>query len=47
MPEIDTPIQRLKAFFSIPGRPVETKEFMEFWKSCSDEDKAYFKSCVA
>lgn len=41
-----TPIQKLKEFFGTPGRPLSSQEFMEFWKSCSDEDKEYYKSCV-
>jgi len=40
-------IAQIKTFFSHgASRPVETSEMMQFWKSCSDEDKAAFKTSV-
>jgi hypothetical protein len=37
-------VKALKDFFSTAERPVGTSEMMEFWKSLSDEEKAYFKT---
>lgn len=37
-------VKELKEFFSTPDKPVTAPEFMSFWKSCDDEDKAYYKS---
>lgn len=34
----------IKSFFATPDKPVSAKEFMDFWKSCSDEEKDYYKS---
>jgi hypothetical protein len=28
------------------SRPVTMTEFSDFWKSCTDEDKAYYKQAV-
>lgn len=28
-------------------RPVTVTEFSTFWKSCTDEDKEYYKTAVA
>lgn len=36
-------ITDLKKFLSTDDRPVSTQEFMDFWKSCTDEEKAEFK----
>ena len=35
---------QIKEFFATPENPVSAAEFMEFWKSCSDEEKDYYKS---
>lgn len=32
-------IKAIKEFFSVPGKPVETQEMMEFWKSLSPQEK--------
>ena len=37
-------VKELKEFFSVEGNPVSTAEMMEFWKSLTEEEKAYFKS---
>lgn len=34
----------IKKFFSEGAEPVTMKEFNEFWKSCSDEDKNEFRN---
>ena len=33
----------LKEFFSTPEQPLSTSEFMEFWKSLSEEEKDYYR----
>lgn len=42
MPE-NTP-KDLKEFFSTPEKAVKAAEFMDFWKSLSDEEKEYYKN---
>lgn len=37
-------LKDLREFFSTAERPVTTPEMAAFWKSCSDDEKAYFKS---
>lgn len=37
-------VAELKAFFATPEKPLSSAEFMAFWKSLSDDEKAYFKS---
>jgi hypothetical protein len=36
--------KELIAFFSTPERPVTAAEFMGFWKSCTDEQKDYYRN---
>lgn len=36
-------VKEIKDYFGTEGNPVGASEFMEFWKSCSDEDKEYYK----
>ena len=33
----------LSDFFSTPKKPVETKEFVDFWASCSMKERKYFR----
>lgn len=33
---------QLKAFFGTPDRHVSANEMMTFWKSLSDEEKAFY-----
>jgi hypothetical protein len=33
----------LMAFFSTEEKPLKVAEFGEFWKSLSDEEKAYYR----
>lgn len=35
---------QLKKFFSTPEKPVSASEMSEFWKSLTDEEKAYYKA---
>lgn len=37
-------VAQLKDYFSTPEKPVAAREMMDFWNSCSDEEKAYYKS---
>lgn len=37
----------VKEFLSVPERPVEMREFREFWESCTEEEKQQFKNEVA
>lgn len=37
-------VKELLAFFSTEEKPCKTSEFMEFWKSLSDEEKEYYKA---
>jgi hypothetical protein len=39
----DNNISQIKAYLSVPEKPVSTQEAMEFWKSLSDEEKEYYK----
>lgn len=39
-------MKTLMAMFSCEGRPVTSSEFSVFWKSCTDEQKAYYKAQV-
>lgn len=34
----------VKSFFDTPEKPLGTSEFMDFWKSLSDEEKEYYKN---
>lgn len=36
-------VKELKDFFSTPEKPCSSSEIMDFWKSLSEEDKAYYK----
>lgn len=33
----------LKRFFATPEKPLEMKEFKDFWAACSDEEKEAFR----
>jgi hypothetical protein len=33
----------LKTWLGTPEKPVTSKEMMDFWKSCSDEDKDHYR----
>lgn len=37
-------VKELKDWFGQGSRPVSAKEMMDFWKSCSDADKAEFQA---
>ena len=37
-------LRELMDAFSCEGRQVSAAEFNVFWKSCTDEQKAYYKS---
>lgn len=37
-------VSQLKDFFSTPEKPLNSNEMMDFWKSLSNEEKAYYKS---
>lgn len=37
-------VKDLKEWFGQGSRPVSAKEMMDFWKACSDEDKAEFQA---
>ena len=37
-------VSDLKKFLSTPDNPVSMNEFNEFWKSCSDEEKAAYRA---
>lgn len=39
-------VAALKAFFSTPEKPVSSKEMMDFWKSCTAEEKEYYQSAA-
>lgn len=39
----ESPIQKLKHFFATPEKPCTTQEFMDFWKSLTDEEKSQYK----
>lgn len=43
MPEQENSIVDLKKYLGTPDRPVSSGEMSEFWKSCTDEEKAEFK----
>lgn len=36
-------IVALKNYFSVPHKPCSAREMADFWKVCSDEEKAEFK----
>lgn len=36
--------KQLKEFFATPEKPLGSAEFMEFYKSLSEEEKAYYKN---
>lgn len=36
-------LAELMKYLSIPERKVSSAEFQEFWKSCTEEEKAEFK----
>ena len=40
------PIVALTNFFSYPGRPCTLKEFQEFWKSVSNEEREEFRQAI-
>lgn len=33
----------IKKYFSTSGEPLTTKEFTDFWNSCSEEEKDEFR----
>lgn len=35
--------KQIMDYFSTDERPVTTEEFMDFWNSLSNEDKAYYQ----
>ena len=35
-------VAQLKTFFGTPDRPVSANEMMIFWKSLSEEEKAFY-----
>ena len=37
-------VVNLKDFFSTPEKPVSSAEMMTFWKSLSDDEKAYYQN---
>lgn len=37
-------VKDLKEYFSTPENPVNAREMMDFWQSCSEDDKEYFKT---
>lgn len=37
-------VTQLKQFFSTPEKPVSAAEMVAFWRSCSEEEKAYYQS---
>jgi hypothetical protein len=37
-------VKEIKDFFSTPEKPVNTTEMMQFWKSLSDDEKAYYQA---
>jgi len=39
-------VMQLKQFFATPDKPVSTKEMMEFWKSLTDDEKAYYTAAA-
>lgn len=41
---MDNTVKDLKAYFSTTEKPVSNTEMMDFWKSLSDEEKAYYKN---
>jgi hypothetical protein len=43
MAEQENSIVDLKQFLGTPERPVSSQEMSEFWKACTDEEKAEFK----
>ena len=42
-PKLNT-MREMIDFFSCEGRPVTAQEFNDFWKSLTDDQKAYYKS---
>lgn len=37
-------LKDLMDFFACPGRPVAPAEFREFWNSCTEAEKEYYKN---
>lgn len=37
-------ISDIKKYLEVEGMPIQNNEFMEFWKSLSDEEKLEFKN---
>lgn len=37
----------VKQFLAKDAKPIDTKEFSEFWKSCNDEDRNQYAACAA
>lgn len=37
-------LTELMAAFSTPDRPVKAAEYQAFWKSCTEEQKAWYKA---
>lgn len=40
--EIASPLKYISDYFSVPWKPVENAEFMEFWLSLSAKEKIFF-----
>jgi hypothetical protein len=40
----DNSLKEIKEFFSTPEKPVGNTEMAQFWKSLTDDEKAYYKS---
>lgn len=46
-PAKPTRIGELRQYLSVPGNPVDMKEFMEFWKACSVGERDEFCSILS
>ena len=40
---MENTVKDLKDFFGTSERPVDSKEMVDFWKSCTDEEKDYYR----
>lgn len=45
MAEQENNIKDLKQFFSTEEKPVSLTEMQEFWKSLTEAEKNYYKTC--
>jgi hypothetical protein len=39
-------VKDLKDFFSTPEKPVDNKEMVTFWRSLSEDEKAYYQEAA-